>query len=463
MRLNLRLVLTFVIVTCLTAAAAMLLANRIIHYQFNNLVIESGSRYTRRLAPILARYYERHNGWQGFSKTMAFFVDNLQNNDNSNIGSGTLLESILRDDRFILLDAGGNVVYDSREDENKPFLSKAIINKGTPVLDKNQKQVGTLIAMSSLGALSTTQRAFLAQINLWMLTASFLIILALALASFFVARSISAPIQSLVQAAHKVAAGDYSQTLPVDNNDELGDMAKSFNKMVSQLEEQRELRRRSMADVAHELRTPLSVLQVDLESLEDGLTQPTPESLHALQAEVKHLNRLVEDLRMLSLVEAHELKLDKSPLNLADLLREVAGRMEESARAGKVALRVEVTEQNLPVNGDEQRLAQVLINLISNALQHTPPEGVIRLGACRAEPWVKVWVSDSGEGIPAEDLPFIFERFYRSDKARSRTKGGSGLGLAIAKSLLEAHDGRIQAQNDPVQGAVFTFMLPLYK
>jgi len=462
MRLSMRLILTFVVVISLTAATVMVLANRIIDIQFNNLVINSGLLYARRMMPVVARYYERHNNsWRGIDSALSKLQDNLQNTGNLLPGEGQLLETMLRDDRLILLDNSGNLVLDTKPDDALPSLNANLIKKGVPVLTSNKQRVGTLITASSTGTLTPPQKVFLSEINLWMLLAAALIILAVSVASIFVARTILAPVRSLAQAAHQVAAGDYTQKLPVKDGDELSDMAASFNRMVSQLEEQHELRRRAMADVAHELRTPLSVLQVELEGMEDGLTAATPETLRGLQTEVSHLNHLVEDLRMLSMVEAHEFSLDLAPVDMKGMILDVVERMSESAKSKGITLNTDIrNDPPLLVKGDSQRLAQVLINLVSNALQHTPGGGIVVVGARVSQNWVQVWVRDTGAGIPAADLPHIFERFYRSDKARSRAKGGSGLGLAIAKSLVDAHEGKIWAESAEGQGADLIFVLP---
>ena len=368
---------------------------------------------------------------------------------------------MLREDRLILLDNLGNVVLDTRPEEALPRLTTNVVKNGVPVLTITRQRIGTLITSSIAGTLTQPQAAFLSEINLWMMLAAVLIILAVSVASVFIANTILAPVRSLAKAAHKVAGGDYTQKLPVKTNDELGDMAATFNTMVSQLEEQHELRRRAMADVAHELRTPLSVLQVELEGMEDGLTPATPETARSLQVEVAHLNHLVEDLRMLSLVEAHEFSLDLALINIQGVIMDVVERMKESASAKGISLNTHILNDQLSVMGDSQRLAQVLINLVSNALQHTPGGGQVTVGGRVAQNWVQVWVRDSGVGIPAADLPHIFERFYRSDKSRSRAQGGSGLGLAIAKSLVEAHGGKIWAESVEGEGASLIFVLPI--
>jgi len=278
----------------------------------------------------------------------------------------------------------------------------------------------------------------------------------------FQAQRIVAPVRALAEAARRIAGGDLSQRISITSRDELGEMAAAFNEMAAKLEEQRELRHRAMADIAHELRTPLSVLQIDLESIEDGLTIPTPEVIIGLQEELTLLNRLVEDLRMLSLAEAGELTMSVQPLDLAELIRATLERVRSTAREKDVSVSVDLVEPLPLVAGDDQRLAQVLINLLSNAFKHTPAGGLITVAAQQVGQMIQVAVKDTGEGIPASELPSIFERFYRADRARSRDTGGSGLGLSIARSLVEAHGGRMWVESTEGQGSTFYFTLPVY-
>jgi signal transduction histidine kinase len=274
------------------------------------------------------------------------------------------------------------------------------------------------------------------------------------------ARRIVKPVRALAAAAHRVADGDLSQRIPVASDDELGEMAAAFNTMAAELERQHELRHRAMADIAHELRTPLSVLQVQLESIEDNLTEPTPEVIAGLRDDLAHLSRLVEDLRTLTLADAGELRVEAEPVEMRGLVRDVVERLQVTARAGEVRLTTQLPGDGLYVTGDAQRLTQVLLNLLSNALQHTPPGGRVIVSVRQVESEVHVAVQDTGEGISPDDLSHVFERFYRADRARSRDVGGSGLGLSIAKSLIEAQGGTITVESQVGRGSVFTVTLP---
>jgi signal transduction histidine kinase len=258
-----------------------------------------------------------------------------------------------------------------------------------------------------------------------------------------------------------------SARVPATGSGEFRRFTRSFNRMAEALETADHQRRELLADVAHELRTPLTVIQGNLEGLRDGVYEATPEHLDLVLDETYKLSRLVDDLRLLTLAEAGQLPLDIQVLDVPQLLADVRDTFAVQASEARVALGVESAESLPPLIGDPQRLGQVLGNLVTNALRHTPPGGRVTLGATlpsteEVPTAVLLWVADTGEGIPAEDLPRIFDRFWRGDPARSHELGaGSGLGLAIAKSLVEAHGGRIWAESQVGQGTAVSCLLPL--
>ncbi len=282
--------------------------------------------------------------------------------------------------------------------------------------------------------------------------------LALAIAiGGYLAWRLSRPVAELTRAARAYAAGDRSARARVNGNDELAELARAFNDLAERLQQEEELDRRRVADIAHELRTPLQVLKGELEALADGMLDPDPETLERLVEEVDHLALLVEDLRLISLAESGGLVLQRAPEDLADLLKRTAEVFAAAAAARGVKLEVEA--EPVVVALDAGRMRQVVLNLVDNALRHARAQVVVRSWregneACFA-------VADDGPGIAEEDLPYVFDRFYRADPARTRSSGGSGLGLAIAKAIVEAHGGRIEAGNRPEGGAVFTVCLPL--
>ena len=289
-----------------------------------------------------------------------------------------------------------------------------------------------------------------------------LLAVALAVRAF---RSIATPLAEVMTAADAVADGDLSVRLPVRGRGDFGRLAASFNHMIEELAHADQQRRNLTADVAHELRNPLHVIQGNLEGILDGVYAPTGDHINATLDETRALARLVEDLRTLSLAEAGQLPMTWEPVDVGELLADVGTSFSGQAEAAGITLAVQAAP-GLGITGDAGRLDQVLSNLVANALRHTPQGGSIAL---RAEPagladgthHARITVSDTGEGIPAEDLPFIFDRFWRGDRSRSHAGGaGSGLGLAIARQLVHAHGGRIAVESTPGRGTTFTIDLP---
>ena len=278
---------------------------------------------------------------------------------------------------------------------------------------------------------------------------------------FVVSRRIVQPLATLTDATRAVAAGDLDVRVPENHPGELGDLASAFNRMGEDLARADRLRRDMTADVAHELRTPLAVIRGKLEGVLDGVYPASAEHLEPIIEETELLTHLVEDLRLLALAEAGQLALDVRPTDVSDLLRDAAVNFGPQADDREITLAL-VLAGGLPtVLADPRRIAQVLGNLLTNALRHTPQSGAVTLCASRGEGVVVLTVTDTGSGIPPEDLPYIFERFWRGEKSRSRAAGGSGLGLAIARQLVEMHGSVIAVESTPGEGSSFRFTLPV--
>lgn len=279
-------------------------------------------------------------------------------------------------------------------------------------------------------------------------------------------RRIATPLADVMAAADAVADGDLSVRIPEAGPRDFRQLAQSFNRMAEELE-RADMRRRTLtADVAHELRTPVHIIQGNLEGVLDGVYEPTEAHITATLEETQALARLVEDLRVLSLAEAGQLPLIREAVDVDELLTDLATSFSGQADMAGVDLRVQIDEspgesESLAIVADAGRLNQVLSNLVANGLRHTPEGGSIVLGATRTDQWVRIMVSDTGEGIPPKDLPYIFDRFWKGDRSRSHIDGaGSGLGLAIARELVQAHGGRIHVESEPGRGTTFVIDLP---
>jgi signal transduction histidine kinase len=281
--------------------------------------------------------------------------------------------------------------------------------------------------------------------------------------TFVLSRRMSSPIGVLANAARRLGRGDLSQRVQLQGKGEVEMLAQAFNSMATDLERAEQSRRNLVADVAHELRTPLSNIQGYLEAIRDRVMKPNAATIRSLNEEAALLSRLVNELQELSLAEAGELKLVYQAEDIAKLVKQAVAPWQPKVAAKEISLSLDLPD-NLPlVNIDWQRVNQVLHNLLENAVAHTHKGGTINVAAVTQDGWVEVSVSDTGEGIPAEDLPHIFERFYRVDKSRARATGGSGLGLTIAKRLVETHGGKITVQSELGKGSRFSFTLPIAK
>jgi two-component system OmpR family sensor kinase/two-component system sensor histidine kinase BaeS len=292
-----------------------------------------------------------------------------------------------------------------------------------------------------------------------------LVVLVLRRVGLLAATRFTNPLSDVMKAADALAAGDLSARVPVSGSAEFRHLAQSFNHMAQALDTADRQRRELLADVAHELRTPLSIIQGNVEGLRDGVYEPTAEHLDLVLDETHKLSRLVDDLRLLTLAEAGQLHLDLCALDVRQFLLDMRDLFGPQAEEAGIKLVVEDGTMLPPLVADPQRLGQVLGNLVTNSLRHTPPGGEITLGAEVAPhglEGMRLCVADTGEGIAPDDLPRIFDRFWRGDPARSHAGGaGTGLGLAIARGLVQAHGGRIWAESEVGEGTTVSILLPL--
>jgi signal transduction histidine kinase len=373
-----------------------------------------------------------------------------------------LLEGMARTSRarFVLADLQGYVLADSLQElvgtqidseRSKPFA--AFLIEKRPVL-------AYLVPLEESG-LESIEARFITSVNRSLLVAILAAGLVALLLSLLFSRSLLRPIGALTSAARAMEKGDLSQRVSVRTSGEIGELARAFNAMADGLARLEQLRRNMVTDVAHELRTPLSNVRGYLEALRDGVIKPTPETIASLHEEAMLLNRLVDDLQELALVEAGQLNLVRQPVQVGEVVERAVQLLEPKARKKGLAVEVCLAKDLPPIEADAERLGQVIRNLLDNALTNTPPGGEIRVSARTSEDRVEVSVQDTGQGIAPEHLPYVFERFYRADQSRTRSTGGAGLGLAIVKQLVEAHGGQVWIESQPGIGTTVTFTSPV--
>jgi two-component system, OmpR family, sensor histidine kinase BaeS len=407
------------------------------------------------LVEELTAYYEREGSWAGIQNRR--FGGHMSGMGQMH-GHGLL-------GPFALADADGRIIIPAAGFRPGQQVAATTLSQGAPIRVE-ERVVGTLVVdRTTVTAMSASGQQFLGRVYRWLIVAGAGATAVALVLGIMLARALTDPLKELTNATRAVAEGHFDQQVPVHANDELGQLAQSFNQMNANLKQARDLRRQMTADIAHDLRTPLSIILGHAEALRDGVLPVTPETLSLIHEEALQLNRLVDDLRTLSLAEAGELPLLRRPTAPHRLLEHAATTHNARAQRQNVSLQTSAGPDLPLVNVDADRIGQVFNNLLDNALRHTPPGGRIDLTTERHNGTVRFQISDSGSGIAPADLRHIFERSYRVDKSRARYdeeqhSRGSGLGLAIARSIVETHNGRIWVESTPGQGTSFFIELP---
>ena len=456
-----KLLIAFALVVMVGTVLMTFLANRAASGGLTLFVDQASQQKAQYVAPLFSWYYRMTGSWDGIGE---FLEQPVPIPDNVRRRAGLApneqvrwFGSSLVNERFLVIGSDRNIVFDSQMDTEGEVASPDLLSSALS-LGRGEQRMGWLLFALPTG--NTLESQFFDRVNSWLLwsglgTGG----IALLLASFL-ARQITAPVRRLTQAANNMSAGDLRQRVAVSNQDELGELASAFNHMAERLELTEQQRRVMVADIAHELRNPLTVMQGKLEGLMDGVLPLDQEQVATVYGQTLLLSRLVDDLRLLSLAQAGQLPLEKAEVDMGALVARVVDDFRPLAQDRSVSLDAHLNGAGPTATVDSQRMGQVLANVLSNAVRHTEEGSAITIDVRRVDHYIEIAVSDGGPGIPPEDLPHVFERFYRVDRSRSRSEGGSGLGLAIAKEVVEAHGGRIWAESADGEGAVFTFSVP---
>lgn len=452
--LHFRLVIAFIVVILVTIGTVSIFVSRSARTEIRQFEEVGKEIQLARVVHSLARYYSEHEDWSGIQP----FVEQM----------GTLYGK-----RIVLTNINGLVLADSEGDllgqEYRPAAQETVLmvppppppppTRPLPPPPPLENALG-VVYIASLPE-STSSLGLAGSINRFLLWGGLIAVAIAVLLTFVLTRRFSQPIRALTRTATRLGQGDLSQRVQFHGRGELGELAKAFNAMASDLERAEQLRRNLTADVAHELRTPLSNIQGYIEGVRDGLIKADTSTVRSIHEKLTLMSRLLDDLQELSLAEAGELELACQPEDISTLIDRGVASMSTKSSAKGVSLSVDLPDKLPLVKIDRHRVSQVLQNLLENAVTHTSWGDSITVSARERGKWVEVIVADTGRGIPAEDLPNIFERFYRVDKSRAKVTGGSGLGLTIAKRLIEAHGGKVQVQSELGKGSTFTFTLPI--
>ncbi len=457
-----RLTAAFALVIFVGVLVTVLLTRSGTATQFEHFMLDGHMVRPAIMQQTLADYYYHHQGWSQIQEVLPALVAATADGMMSGV-AGAMMG--MRDNHLVVIDTEERVIAKLPGAAASALLEPPLQRWPLVV---NDQVVGTMVVQGALMGAGDIPNLLIGSVTRTVLLAALVAgLVALALAGLIV-RQITLPLDDLSKAARLISAGDLTARVRMESEDEIGALAQSFNQMADGLQRQEVLRRNLMADVAHELRTPLTGIQGAVEAMQDGVFPTDAENLAALHEEIMLLNRLVDDLRILATAEAGQLALQCRRFDMADLCCRQVNLFQYTAQTRNVMLTA-VAEPSVPaVYADEQRIGQVLHNLLDNALRHCHAGGSVTVsvdtGSLVGKPSVTVTVVDDGEGISADDLAHVFDRFYRADRSRSRAGGGTGLGLAIARQLVLAHGGDVWVQSPPpgeLRGATFRFSLPV--
>jgi two-component system, OmpR family, sensor histidine kinase BaeS len=439
--------------------------------QFEQYVHGNNMMYSQNLASELEQYYSEQRSWAGVQEILNTYL------------RSTSEQLIIADDKDnIIADTSGTLIGKSAREFNSD-TSTVLKNGGLKVGTLYFLPTGNGIGRGNKGGMGmgnanrsttipavTMETEFINRINNYLWIAGIIAVLIALIIGVLITRQFTRPIEALTTGAQKISEGDLAYRVKVRSGDEIGKLAESFNSMAGCLEQSEQSRKRLVSDVTHELRTPLTIIEGTVDGILDGVFPPDREHLDTIKEQTASLTHLVSDLRDLSLAESGQLKLQKLPTNLTELINRKLSQFEAGAKQKNIRLKLEARGEIPDIAVDSRRIEQVITNLLSNALRHTPKEGTITISVSANETdslsritSISISVADTGEGIPAEHLPHIFERFYRVDTSRVKGEGesGVGLGLAIVKNMVEAHGGQVKVESQPGKGSVFYLTLPI--
>ena len=408
---------------------------------------------TSRIINNLSGFYSRYGSWDGIQPLV------------EQLGSMEEKRIVLTDDsNMVIADSSNEITGQSYNltdlKSTALYVPRISVDPFRNMMPIQQVLLGNLY-ISQQGPPSVITAYMASTLNRFLLWGGLAAIAIAIIFTFVLSGYILSPIRALTSTARKLGKGDFSQRVAIKTRGEVGELATTFNAMATNLERTEKLRRNMVADVAHELRTPLSNVSGYLEAIRDGVVKPDTGTIDSLREETALLSRLVNDLQELASSDAGELKLVRQPEDLRQLIDQAVTGIQTRVMEKNIAVSVNLSPELKLVNIDYHRIGEVMRNLLANAVTHTANGGKIEIAASPLGNMVRVSVSDNGEGIPADDLPNMFERFFRVDKARTRTRGGSGLGLTIARRLVEAHGGVISVESELGKGSCFFFTVPL--
>jgi len=452
-----KLIIAFLSIGIISVAAIFITARWNTRKEFIDFLSDQSQS---TVVTSLTNYYEQNGSWDGVE---IIFIQSGGHQPNMGMGMGqnqggqgprtNMMQP------YILTDPKGHVIISNGSFRAGERVPSEEFELGIPITE-GKNVIAYLVPIPVQFQGNPREIEFIERTNLTLLYGALIGAVIALLLGIFLSRTITRPIRELTRATHAVSEGDLTQQVSIRSKDELGELGNAFNKMSSELSRSVNTRKQMTADIAHELRTPLSLILGHAEAVHDGVLPPTKENFEIIREEAERLEHLVDDLRTLSLADAGELSISLQSVEPGRLLQEVASLYQIHAQKKNITLDLDIDSPLPTLEVDPGRMTQVLTNILDNAMRHTPETGHITLSAKHIDNNVELAIQDSGPGLSAEDAERIFERFYRADASRQRQDGGSGLGLAIAKSIVQAHNGQLSAESESGKGLRIIIRLP---
>ncbi|TDT57290.1 sensor histidine kinase [Fonticella tunisiensis] len=456
-----KLILSYVFIAAVCVFLISVFANIFLESQFKKYIIENQEKKNQEIIGLIMRQYDEDSGWNE-EVVQKIGINALEN--------GLILK---------VRDASGRMIWNARA-YNNGMCQQIIEHVSQNMFDRYPGWKGqyventypVLIGLKHIGSVEVgfygpfyyTDRdiAFLNTLNKIFMGVGIISVLTAVILGSFMARGLSRPISKVIKTSEMISDGNYSVRVDVRSNiDEIKQLTHTINNLAATLEKHEKLRKQLTQDIAHELRTPLTTLQGHMEAMIDGVWDPDEERLRSCHEEIVRISRLVGDIEKLTRYDTNNITLNKTCFDISQVIRGIMLNFQRDFMEKHIEFRYNGSEQI--VEGDRDKISQVIINLISNALKYTGEGGKVSIILSRKENGVEIKIKDTGTGISEEDLPYIFERFYRADKSRNRLTGGAGIGLTITKSIVEAHGGSIRVNSKLGEGTEFTVILPIYR
>ncbi|MDD4335631.1 MAG: ATP-binding protein [Desulfotomaculaceae bacterium] len=471
MKLGAKISVSMVVLAIVATLIVAYVAGIAIRRSFDFYVDRNLAYRMDRIGVALAEYYLEEGGWAGVQtvfdgfqlKGAGYGYYGGQGIPGPRAGRRAMGAEMMMgpgSGDVFLLDDNGIVVAPS----DAALLGRSVPDSSigqSALIEANGVTVGKLIIVNPQKGI--WEKEFVSSLNNAILWAAVIAAIIALILGMLVSRHLTRPLAMLTTAASRLARREFGCRVPVVTGDEIGELAKSFNFMADNIEKNERLRRNLIADIAHELRTPLSILRGNLELLQEGIIKPSPEITISLHDEVVRVSRLVNELQDLSLADAGELRLARRSVSADELVEKASLLFSSEAKQKNVNFLIDVQSGMPEVYSDPDRIGQVMLNFLKNALFYTESGGTVKLSAFIKDDEVIFSVQDTGIGMAPEEMAHIFERFYRSEQSRHRAGGGAGLGLAISKGIVEAHDGKIWAESKVNEGSKFSFSVPVSK